>query len=70
MTKKEAISVLISTDSKITHRYFTDDEYIQGITNENGNRVLQDENGYQFSFEEFFRWRLDSCWDTDWQILT
>ena len=62
MTKEEAIKAM-SEGKKITHRYFSQDEW---ATISNGKILLED--GVQCSITEFFKWRKDPSFDTDWSL--
>jgi uncharacterized Fe-S cluster-containing radical SAM superfamily protein len=62
MTKREAIQAMISGE-KVTHKYFTDKEYIfiDGI-------LIADEGGCKFQPYEFWAYRNASFFETDWEI--
>jgi len=62
MNKQEAIQAMLE-GKKVTHRYFTDDEW---VTMENGKIVFED--GIRCSPEEFWKWRTEECFETDWSI--
>jgi len=64
MTKSEAIEQM-KAGQKLTHRYFTDNEWV--TSNENGT-ILTLEDGVRFSNYEFWAWRTDESWDSDWEI--
>ena len=62
MTKSEAIQAMLE-GKKVTHRHFSSDEW---ATMENGKIVLED--GVKCSPIEFWRWRTDASYETDWSI--
>ena len=62
MTKEEAIYQMKS-GVKVTHRYFSDNEW---VTMENG--YILTEEGYKFPPDEFWRWRNDIDWMTGWYL--
>ena len=63
MTRKEAIAFAISTRKPITHRYFSDDEFV--YYDDKGN--LRDESGYFLPNDEFWGMRTGDYWETDWR---
>lgn len=63
MTKEEAIKNSNETNQAITHRYFSDDEFIIC----RGCRVI-DEKGYMLNSEEFWNARQSKSFDNDWSI--
>lgn len=63
MTKEEAI-VMMKAGKMLTHRHFSSDEWVTM----NGNQFFF-EDGVQCSQYEFWRWRTDVSWDTDWEIF-
>lgn len=63
MTKEDAIQAM-SNGYFVRHRHFSDNEYI-GIV---GGRIITEE-GYRTDLIEFFRWRTDESWNTDWSIV-
>lgn len=64
MTKKEAIK-LMKKGVKMTHKYFSDDEWIY-IGND-GRYVLED--GVECDYDEFWHCRQDEQWNNDWSIF-
>lgn len=62
MSKEEAIQAL-NEGHAVTHRYFSDYEFIR----RNGDR-LEDENGHLFTDEEFWEYRQIAPFDIDWSI--
>lgn len=62
MNKQEAIQAMLE-GKKVTHLYFSNDEW---VTMENGQILLED--GVRCSPNEFWRWRTDAMWETDWSI--
>lgn len=65
MTKEEAISQM-KAGKKLTHRYFTDDEWVK--TDETGMIYIL-EDGVECSPKEFWMWRTDEAWNSDWEIF-
>ena len=59
-TKDEAIE-LMEQGVKMRHRHFSDHEW---CTMENGKIVLED--GVKCSPDEFWRWRRQKSWLTEW----
>lgn len=59
-SKAEAIE-LMKKGVKMRHRYFSDHEW---ATMEFGKIVLED--GVRCSPFEFWRWRTNEVWNTDW----
>lgn len=64
MTKEEALRELFA-GKKITHRYFSDDEW---ITFKSEEEKLELEDGAKCSLHEFFMYRRGDEWETDWSI--
>lgn len=64
MTKQEAFDYSRKTGSKITHRHFSDQEFI--IVS--GGMVTTTE-GYLGNLQEFMSYRTDESWDTDWELF-
>jgi protein involved in sex pheromone biosynthesis len=62
LTKSEAIEAL-SQGKKVTHRYFTPDEFIY----EEGNYYV-DENGYRVKPELFWFDRRSEAFETGWSL--
>lgn len=60
MTKQEALKAM-ETGYKVSHRYFSDDEY---ILMKNGEMFTED--GYYF--EDEFKRRTEKIWQTGWRI--
>lgn len=65
MSRVDAFTHSRKTGDKITHRYFSDDEFI--IVQ--GSQVRLTE-GFTASVSEFMRWRTDETWNEDWEIKT
>lgn len=65
MTKEEAI-VMMKAGQKLTHRHFSDDEWV--ASNPSGT-IYTLEDGVKCPPNEFWRWRTDTAWDTDWEIF-
>lgn len=63
MTIAEAFLKSKTDGVKITHRFFSKDEYITV----KGNRV-ETEEGYTLSTAEFINYRTGVAWETDWEI--
>jgi hypothetical protein len=63
MTRNEAKQAL-KEGKKLTHKYFTSDEWIIGLND--GNYMLED--GVKCTPAEFWKWRTDSAFDNDWEI--
>jgi hypothetical protein len=64
MTKEEAIQEMIA-GKKVTHRHFTPEEWVTMGTY--GQMVLED--GVECSPFEFWRWRTDESYETDWELF-
>jgi hypothetical protein len=62
MTKAEAIQAMID-GNKVTHKYFSDKEYIF-IDGE----IFVDECGCRIEPYEFWYFRIEEYWETDWEI--
>lgn len=63
MTKSEAI-IAMKEGLKVTHRYFTDDEFITMKFNK-----IIDENNYSFCPEEFWMYRTNPWFDSGWSLF-
>ena len=63
MTKDEAIKAM-KFGAKVTHRYFTDGEW---ITMEDNQTIITEE-GYTISAALFWKDRTCKTFDTDWSI--
>ena len=61
MTKPEAID-LMQQGIKMTHEYFSPTEW---VTIKNGNYLLED--GVECSYQEFWKWRQETYWQTGWE---
>lgn len=61
MTKEEANTAMLQ-GKKITHIYFSDNEFIYLK-----NGQIHDENDYNIDIE-FWIWRADIAWDNDWYL--
>ena len=64
MTKEEAIEKMKQGNS-LTHPLFTDEESVS--SNPSGT-VLIFEDGCQCVPEQFWKYRTDKYWETDWEI--
>lgn len=62
MTKSEAIDAM-KRGEKVTHRFFTPDEW---MTIDNNEILLED--GVKCSIEEFFHFRKDQYWYDGWSL--
>lgn len=65
MTKLEAIEQM-KDGKKLTHRHFSNDEWI--MSDQRGTRFTF-EDGVKCSPHEFWRWRTDESWNSDWEIF-
>lgn len=63
MNKSEAFEHSRTTGDKITHRFFSDKEYITVV----GNKVITEE-GYSMWKDDFFSYRTSDSWNEDWMI--
>lgn len=64
MDKAQAIAEM-KKGKKLTHKYFTEDEWVTiGV---NGQYVLED--GVECSFYEFWRWRQSEAFNSDWEFF-
>jgi len=62
MIKKEAIKAL-KEGKTLTHRYFTDEESMKQT-----GHLFEFEDGILCEPKEFWAFRDDECWETDWSI--
>ena len=62
MTKEEAI-VQMKAGNKLTHTYFTPDEWVTIL-----NDKYHFEDGVECSFEEFWSHRMGPAWFFGWEI--
>lgn len=65
MTKEEALRVSEEQGVAITHRYFSNNEWMQ--VSRNGKMLLL-EDGVKCSVKSFFNDRMDQAWEEDWEI--
>lgn len=65
MTKLEAIQAM-RDGKKVRHYYFSPDEWMSLTSG--GNFLLED--GVVCIPAEFWFWRTEKEWDTDWEIYT
>lgn len=63
MNKNEAI-LAMREGKKVRHRYFSPGEWITMTSD--GNFLLED--GVRCSWNEFWKWRTQKEWDTDWEL--
>jgi hypothetical protein len=63
MTKEEAINAM-RQGKKVTHQYFSKEEYI--FFGEDGN--IHTEDNASTSLFTFFYYRPEVAWATDWEI--
>lgn len=63
MTIAEAFLKSKTNGVKITHRFFSKDEYITV----KGNQIKTEE-GYTLSIAEFMKYRTGAAWENDWEI--
>ncbi len=63
MTKQEAIKAM-SEGKKVTHRYFTSDEYMSMC-----NDMILLEDGVECSPNEFWKYRTGSAWDDGYELF-
>lgn len=63
MTKDEAKKAMLKGE-KVTHKYFSPDEYITG-----GNGTIIDEKGYRLNELEFWSYRTDGAFNDGWSIF-
>lgn len=63
MTKDEAI-IAMRSGHRVTHRFFTDCEFIYMI-----DGYIYDEQDYKFKAHEFWSDRTDEVWDNDWELF-
>ena len=64
MDKKEAKS-LMKAGKKISHRFFTDEEW---ITSDPTGVIYSDEKGIQFPAREFWNYRQGELWERGYYI--
>jgi hypothetical protein len=63
LTKEQAIAAM-KAGKKVTHRYFTKDEWITMV----GNRVITEDNASCWA-AEFWSYRTGECWEIDWELF-
>jgi hypothetical protein len=63
MTKLEAIKAM-QEGRKVTHRYFDEKEWV--TMGRQGEIILED--GVECSPAEFWKWRTNPAYETDWEI--
>lgn len=63
MTKQDATDQMFQ-GKKVTHRYFSSNEW---MTIEDGQIILED--GVKCSQHEFWRWRIDECWNDGYSLF-
>lgn len=63
MTIAEAFLKSKTEGVKITHRFFSNDEYITV----KGNQIKTEE-GYTMSTAEFMKYREGLAWENDWEV--
>lgn len=64
MTKQEAIGHM-KEGRKVTHRFFTNDEWMKM----EGNKIVL-EDGVTCDPEEFWRWRMHEAWNDGYSLYT
>ena len=62
LSKDEAIA-LMKQGKKVTHRYFSNDEWITMLGN-----IIRMEMGQECWSSEFWRDRQGEAWETDWSL--
>jgi len=71
MTKDEAI-LAMREGKKVTHRYFTPDEFVymdgKNISLNGNDLYYFFEDGVKVSATEFWKYRTDASFETDWEI--
>lgn len=65
MNKQEAIDAML-LGLKVTHRYMSDDEY---VTSDPDGLVYTFEDGVSQKAAEFWSFRPQPQWDTDWELF-
>lgn len=63
MNKNEARQAM-HEGKKVTHKFFAPYEW---VSIQDGYLILED--GVKCSEEEFWKWRTNYWWDTDWEIF-
>ncbi len=63
LTKEQAIAAMRS-GKKVTHRHFDSNEWMTMIGN-----AIRLEDGVTCTQEEFWNWRKDESWNTDYYIV-
>lgn len=66
MTKDEAIEVM-KQGKKVRHQYFSQDEWMK--QDDERPRYYRFEDGVVCSPEEFWRFRQEKAFETDWEIV-
>lgn len=65
MTQEEAFKISQEQQIPITHRFFSDNEYI--IVR--GNQITTEE-GYSMNKHEFMSYRTSDSWKQDWELYS
>lgn len=63
LTKQEAVS-LMEKGEKITHRFFSENEW---MTIDDGEILFED--GVRMSLEEFWKYRHDKSWECGYYLI-
>lgn len=66
MTKEEMMEALKIPGTRVTHYYFSSDEWMMLADIPNS---LVFEDGVPCSFEEFWKYRSEECFNTGWEIM-
>ena len=68
MTKLEAIQQM-KVGQKLTHRHFTNDEWVTMEKSISHQYIIKLEDGVKCTQEQFWKWRTDESWNFDWEIF-
>lgn len=66
MTRTEAFHLSLTTNVKITHRYFDSKEYLNVIP----NNKIRYEDGVECTIIQFYEDRKhNNSWNSDWEVF-
>jgi hypothetical protein len=64
MTREEVFAIALRERKAITHRFFSDHEYIYVLPG-----MVVTEEGYKCPLETFLNDRQGAYWETDWSLF-
>lgn len=65
MTMEEAFDISLRESKPITHRFFTEDEFIEVLP----DNKIKTEEGYVVTKENFIKYRKEDCWKSNWYLF-